>query len=454
MNVLIVSCGEASRLRHISGQLTKCLMPINGESALLKQVRYWQKQELVSKIYVITNKPAQVGRFLNANTMAKQINVLYHEKADGSAKAICSAIKQQPDLANEPLLIQWADLLLADNSLTFYSENENICVAQNGYGRYKVQDGKIVPCSYSEGNVSGIYYLATPIEVPEPAELIDGTDFADAYNMFTKNNWQELKLDNSQLIQFGDAEQMQKAEQKIEPVGSIKLTELVMYSDIVVKLNAKAEANWFAYWADTIKMPEHFVQNSTLVLKKYKPITPSDATVMQMISLVYNTYTSYQETSISRLVSKRICDRIQPGTLSDKNEARLDCCLDAICKGLDRYAPHGVIHGDLTFANVVHEYGTIIPIDPSNTLCNILPIGYDLGKILYGYYTWPACQANAAKLKLLDANPPAFLLDNYQIKLWCASHLLAAMFLFKQDARRTEWLVETNLNIAEELIKP
>ena len=460
-NVLVIASGRGSRLQEVLGNLPKCLVPVAGRAAILRQYEYWSKQEGFGRMVLITHSAELVKSFLHLNNVT-DIDVISHEKFDGSANAIAQAPQS---LTGLPCVIHWCDVLLTEpfKNFGFF----NYCITCEGYGRYEVRDGRIEPVK--DGNVCGIYALHS-FRRPAKHLLQNEPDFADIAN--TYDNWRELKRPD--LVNFGDMPQLCQANAGLSTTKSNKDTSIALQDGVLIKTGRACEAPWFEKAERKGIATPYLTNNGKDIWLAYatRGTVWSNRHNNEVIerfgelqSKLIRLETGIRiEVDYEQLVLHRITKRLHPAMFElsgiDKSSYTLLArgiakALHSLTNGLES-ATHG--HFDMHMHNaVVDEHGRVLPIDPGGDTYKwgkLGPLGYETGKMLYAYYIWSGLYENEPTQCWTEAKyAPDWLKANKLAKLWCASHLLACPRFFAMDFVRLRFAMQQSYAIAKTLLE-
>lgn len=455
-NVVILSSGRGSRLADVLKGLPKCLVPVAGKAAIIRQWEYWSAQPGFNKMALITHSALLVRKFLELNGLRDCIEVIAHEESDGSA----NALRKVPEkFVGSYVIANWCDVLLQEPIGQFPS-NMDFCATNGSDCRFKLIDGKLVNVDQG-GDVIGIYGNCEFVVPKKP--FPDGADFADcceSHSFFNK------PVKN--VLHFGNMNQLTVANNSLPQANSNKGTQLVFEDGLVIKKGAAHESGWYRQaelaGIDTLYCG---VQGNDLVMRQafgdvwqHKSALSRAKAVQSRI--IGNMVTSYKSrVNYSAMVYTRISDRYREimSVLSDVSREdfyglawEITVKLNQATQGME-FATFG--HFDLQWNNLLLSDGGVYPCDPGGSTFKWGkpgPWGYEKGKVLYGYYTW--CPLYNGSLKVASDEiglPPHQYIDDPIARLWCAAHLLAAPSFFSQDFVRMRYAMNTNYAIAKEL---
>ncbi len=194
--VVIVACGQGSRLFPYSKFIPKILVNYNDNPFIDHLINYWKQYS--EKIIIITNtKFKSIIEFYTEKHTG--ISIKYFDDVTGTADTIHKNITNE--YYGKNILFSWCDIVPKDK-INLSSIISNTILTYGNECRYGILNGKI--SKMSNGNIIGIYYIMSFTGINN---YTIGDDICDVFdNNFTEYN--EYKLEN--LIDVGDLEKYEK----------------------------------------------------------------------------------------------------------------------------------------------------------------------------------------------------------------------------------------------------
>jgi HAD superfamily hydrolase (TIGR01509 family) len=198
-SVVIVACGRGIRLHPYTIQFPKCLVNLDNDNILCKQIKYWSKYTK-SFVILIENKYNEIVKFycdhMDIEYKIRNVCIDNHQE---NSYTIQQGLGK--DYNDKNIIITWCDILFT-HEIDIHSLNTNIIFTYGNECRYHAEINKIEKVN-SGGNVIGCFFVQNyhNLEVTNT-----NLDFCDVF-IDNFGNFNTYKLES--VIDIGDLQKLQ-----------------------------------------------------------------------------------------------------------------------------------------------------------------------------------------------------------------------------------------------------
>lgn len=191
MKIIIQAGGKGTRLKHLTINRPKCLVPVNNLPILFHMFKKYPEAEFV----IIGDYKFSVLESYLA-TFAKSKYILVRAQGEGNICGIKDALKFIPE--NEQFMLIWSDLMLSDDfDISNLEAGKNyIGLSGNFECSWSFQNGTLTKTSSKEFGVAGCYIFKNKSElndIPETGSFTQWLKESDIkFNSLSMENSKEV----------------------------------------------------------------------------------------------------------------------------------------------------------------------------------------------------------------------------------------------------------------------
>jgi choline kinase len=409
-NIIVQAGGRGLRLETLTLNKPKALVPIDN----LPIIFYLFKQFPKAYFTIIADYKADViEKYLNAFADVNFRVIISNKK--GTSSGIKTAIS---DFADDPFMIVWCDLILADDFKIPRLDQNHIGISKDFECRWSYIDGKFINKPSKENGIAGLFLFKNKFEienVPEEGEFVRWLQTQDisfkTINLFgtkeigTMLSYQRNKNNKPSCRPFNRMEFLEDYVIKapITKQGESIAKDEVHWYQTIQKYKYPAIPKIYSYTPlkmKRIKGDNVFVYNHFTKFQKREILRKIINRIKKLHSLSVTIKANYEdcyENYITKTFNR--LDKVRDIVPFAKNSfikingrylRNIFYMKDEIEKRIINYFPSEfhIIHGDTTFSNLMLEKENIEPIliDPRGYFGSTKIYGdadYDWAKLYY-----------------------------------------------------------------------
>lgn len=183
-NLIVQAGGKGTRLKHLSENVPKCLVPVSGKTLFSRVVEHFGSDH---NIFFIVDHLSEVV-ISYRDTWFKEVTII-----ETSESGTCSGIKDALSLIPEDqnVKISWSDLLF-EKKLMLDETKNTIGLSQTFDCRYQHIDGKIIKKTGNEAGIAGFFsFICKSVIKDVPAS---GSFVGNWLRLVKKIKFSEFKL--------------------------------------------------------------------------------------------------------------------------------------------------------------------------------------------------------------------------------------------------------------------
>lgn len=438
--IIIQAGGFGTRMGHYTQNKPKCLIPYLGKTIIENNLNFFKNK----KIIIITDYLSDI--LVNYITsILKRQDIIFVKSTDKSTSSGIDIAIQHID-SNNPFALIWSDLYIqSDLDLSIKNEEDIIVgITDNTECRWKIKDNKFIKETTSKDGVIGLFLFKNK-------NLLSKFDYKQSLvnNLQKYNNITFKKYNN--MIEIGD---MEKYESLIKISSKCRFfNEIIDDTNTITKkcINhkysnlIKDEILWYNFLCNKVNFIPKIITTEPLVLEKingdhlYNCNLSNGDKHIALNSIIANLKTLHElssipsnDSDIHNVYYTKTFNRISevssiiPFYNQEHIKINNKLCLNPFhINHIEKFKSEihkikcnyfNIIHGDITFSNILFNGYKTYFIDPRGSFGNSKIYGdkkYDWAKLYYSLIgNYDSINSKKFKVSIKNDNIELYIYSN------------------------------------------
>lgn len=412
INTIIIQAGGiGSRMDYRTKNKPKCLLPYKGKTILENNLQYFNGK----KIIIIVDYLSDLLIEYVTNILKRNDIIFIHAKEKSTTSGLIDAFDHLTD--DESFILMWSDLFLQDNIDDSFDADITIGITSDFKCRWKFDNGELKKETTNEMGVMGIFLLKNKLVLPQ---LNESVSFVGGnLTKLNKKNFDKKEYKN--VIELGNLEvydNLLKDSSNCRFFNKIEYFDETVIKTCVDKNYSNLindEIRWYSELKDKVDFIPKILNDNPFTIQKINgkhlyDIQNDMGIKTRALDLIYDNLNSLHKiksipsikADIDEIYVNKTFDRVNsvssiiPFFKNDtiKINGKLNINpftkknIDDFKSQLEKiYVPeYNIIHGDVTFSNILLVESKCYFIDPRGYFGNTKIYGdknYDWAKLYY-----------------------------------------------------------------------